>query len=575
MAIIGIDLGTTNSLICVYKNNKSQLIPNSFGGFMTSSVVHIDGDTVLVGPLAKEHLILNPQNTVASFKSAMGAEHDFVVGNKILKAHELSAFVLRKLKEDAEVYLGEPVTEAVISVPAYFNDNQRSATKLAAKLAGISVSRLINEPSAAALYYHTQTNKEDSKQLIIDFGGGTLDVSIVDCFEDIIEIVAISGDNHLGGDDIDKAIAEYFCRVNHLIYDDLPPSKRASLLRKAEFCKISFGEKTTLHLNLDKEYRLVLTKELLREICAPLFSRVKKIISRAFKDSRIQPGELSDVILVGGSSKLEVFGDFLEEIFKKRPAAVANPDEIVALGAGLYSGIKSRVIKDIVMTDVCPFSLGIATYNHINDAAPHMAVLIERSSLLPVSHSDEFYTLSNNQTEIRCRIFQGENYYADENLNIGELTIKVPPGPAGKHYVNLTFTYDIDGILHVEAKGSGGDLCRTVILNPKLTLDEKELEAKIKELEQIKLAAQENEEDQLITARLERLFVEFIREKRELVGRLLSYFENRLKTGDIIEIKKARYYIKVQIHILEAYLYNDPLNDFQLLHQDDDDHILH
>ncbi len=439
MAIIGIDLGTTNSLACIFRNGRTELIPNELGTYKTSSVVSLLEDgTVLVGAAAKERLISNPQSTAASFKVWMGTERLIPLGGRSFLPEELSALVLRQILQDAQRYLGEPVEEAVISVPAYFNDNQRSATKLAAQLAGVTVKRLINEPSAAALYHrHCTQEQEDRQMMVIDFGGGTLDVSIVECFENIIEITAIARDNHLGGDDIDRAIVSYFCAQNGLSEEGLDLASRSSLYRRAEEAKMLLsksGEGTEASIVLDEGsdcYRLALDNTLLRQLCEPVFERVRNVIVRAMKE-RERAGKIDEVVLVGGSAQLTVFQDFLEELFGRRPAVCENTDEMVALGVGLCAGIKERAqeLQEIVMTDVCPFSMGVATYNNASDEQPHMAFLIQRSSMLPASHQGTFYTLHDNQQVLRFEIYQGEGYYASENLKLGELEVRVPPGSA-------------------------------------------------------------------------------------------------------------------------------------------------
>ena len=441
MAIIGIDLGTTNSLACIYRDGRAELIPNELGKYKTNSVVSMMEDgSVLVGAAAKERLITHPESTAASFKVWMGTERQISLGKRNFKPEELSAFVLKQLLQDAERYLGEPVEEAVISVPAYFNDSQRCATKFAAQLAGLTVKRLINEPSAAALYhrYSSQT-QDDSQMMIIDFGGGTLDVSIVECFENIIEITAIAGDNHLGGNDIDSAIVAHFCEQNGLSENQLDSSALSSLYRQAEEAKIALsrnGDKTETFRAITNGaeteasmairqgevlYGLTLTNSLLRQLCEPIFRKVKAVISRAMKDKG-SACRINDVVLVGGSAQLTVFCDYLEELFGRRPVVCANTDETVALGVGLCAGIKERAqeLQELVMTDVCPFSMGVATYNDARDNNPHMAFLIQRSSMLPASHQGNFYTLFDNQQKLRFEIYQGEEYFVSDNLKLGE-----------------------------------------------------------------------------------------------------------------------------------------------------------
>lgn len=649
--IIGIDLGTTNSLACVYRNGHTELIPNALGEYMTKSAVSIMEDgTILVGTAAKERQFTHPERTAASFKRWMGTEKAVHIGDEstgVFLPHELSALVLKQLYEDARRYLGEEIEEAVISVPAYFDDNQRNATKLAAQLAGIPVKRLINEPSAAALRYNLNEPGRDCRLMVIDFGGGTLDVSIVECFENIIEIIAIAGDNRLGGDDIDSAIASYFCRAHSLSMDALSPTQRASLLRQSEAAKKALSnleklrtgssdaenegksssdavregsssddtngsetdsfntdhstsgnadtvdleagnsgadlEKSKRRMNLgadefkadgltadskvpvirlvlDETYELSLDKNLLRQICQPYLNRMKAVLARAIRDSNLSPEGLDEIILVGGSARLAVLGDFLEELMGKRPVLADHPENIVAEGTGICAGIKSRreELRDMVMTDVCPFSLGIAVCNDARDQNPHMATMIARSSMLPVSRKETFYTLSDFQTSIRLAIYQGEEYYAAENRKLGEMMMRVPADAAGEQFVDVAFAYDINGILHVEARASGGDYRETVIVNPKLQLGEDELQKKVEELKHLPYAAEGNQEDFLYIAKVERIYAELTGARREQAARLLDVYRQVLRQGNLIEREKMRNYAHGQIEAWEALLSAEP-----------------
>lgn len=579
--MIGIDLGTTNSLVCVYRNGKTELIPNGLGEYMTRSVVSVLEDgTILTGRAAAERLISHPERTAASFKRFMGTEKTFVLGGRSFLPHELSALILKQLCEDAKNYLGEEIEEAIISVPAYFDDNQRNATKLAAELAGLPVRRLINEPSAAALYHNLHANIQDCRLMLIDFGGGTLDVSIVECFENVIEILAIAGDNHLGGDDIDRAIGEYFCKIHSLTLSELTRSQQAILLRQAEAAKKALSEGTeapviriSAKASMDSRedsmegsmegrntLELVLTKSLLRELCEPYLNRMKSVMIRAMNDSRLSPSELDDVILVGGSAKLAVLGDFLEELTGRRPSVSERPDHMVAEGTGICAGIKARreELRDIVMTDVCPFSLGIAVANNAWDQNLHMAVMIQRSSMLPTSRTETFYTLCDDQTRIRLQIFQGEGYYASENLKLGELMLCVPMGKAGQHYVTVCFAYDINGILHVDARSSGGDAQETIIVNPNVQLSEKELSEKVEMLKGLRFIRNGQEEDHLLMARVERLYAELTGPEREQAAQLLSRYQQILENGDRIELMRLRKTAGALIEKWERMLYADP-----------------
>lgn len=558
MATIGIDLGTTNSLACVWRDGRAELIPNALGRTETPSVVSLAEDgTALVGAAARERLVTHPQRTAASFKRWMGTGQVFCLGERDFRPEDLSALVLRQLKEDAQRHLKEPVEQAVISVPAYFDDNQRSATKAAAQLAGLEVQRLINEPSAAALYHRMTHNTGDARLLIVDFGGGTLDVSIVDCFETIIEIVSIAGDNRLGGDDVDLAVAEHFCAVNGLELQTMPPWEQRALLRQAELAKRTLshaGHSLMMQESGRGKRELLLTRPLLRQLCQPLLERVKAVMLRAVRDSGMTAGALDDVVLVGGSSQLPVLGDFLEEFMGRRPTAAGDPGALVAWGTGVCAGIRDRreELRDLVMTDVCPFSLGVATYTGTNDENPHMAVLIPRSSLLPASRSDTFYTLYDNQLALRLEIYQGEAYYAGENLKLGEVRIRVPPGPAGSQFVRVRFTYDINGILQVEAESSGGERRGAVIVNPKLRLSQEELALRLQELEQVRLTAQGAPEDRLLLERAERLYTECLGPRRQAAQQVLTLFRRALEEGGRIELEKARRWAARQLEAIEA-----------------------
>ncbi|MDD6057485.1 MAG: Hsp70 family protein [Clostridiales bacterium] len=570
MAIIGIDLGTTNSLVSVYRDGRVQLLANDLGQYMTPSCVSLLEDSSLaVGTAAKNRLISHPKRTAASFKTWMGTEREISLGDRTFLPHELSALVLKKLLQGVQAALREPVEEAIISVPAYFNDNQRCATKLAAQLAGVPVKRLINEPSAAALYHSYITGQTEAKLMIIDFGGGTLDVSVVDCFEHIIEIVAIAGNNRLGGNDIDRAIAAYFCQETGLDWETLPPDHQAQVLELAETAKIKLSHNPTeaciLILRTEKDaHSLSLTASVLREICQPIFEQVRQVISQAIKDSDIPLCDVDDVVLVGGSSQLGVFVDYLEELFFKRPTLADSPEHIVALGVGLCVGIKQRAeeLQELVMTDVCPFSLGIATCNTQKDTNPHMATLIPRSTILPARHTAQFITIFPNQRHIKLEVYQGENYYAADNLKLGEITVSVPPDAPGAQGVMVTFAYDINGILAVVAESSGGDKKSTVILNPKLNLSQEELQQVLEKFEQLRLASQVGEEDQLLLDRAKALFAQLTGRYREEAGYLIRQLETAIQSGSLIRLNRERKILKEKLNALEAFAQMDVFHPY-------------
>ncbi len=565
MSVIGIDLGTSNTLACVFRDGQAELVPNAEGGYLTKSAVSVMEDgTILTGRAAKERLLTHPDCTAASYKVYMGTERESRLGRQVFRPEELSAFVLRQIKQDAERFLQEPVEEAVISVPAYFNDNQRCATKLAAQLAGLKVCRLINEPSAAAVYYRWhEPEAEDGRFMIVDFGGGTLDVSIVECFENIIEILCIAGDNHLGGDDIDAAVAERFCRANGLSQGELTPEERAVLMRQAENAKTALSEPeaqaAAMRLRAgDKDYEMNLSRELLADLCKPVFRRVEKVLRRALENKKAAQG-IRRVILVGGSSRMPAFRDFLEKLMSARPVMAAEPDRIVALGAGVCAGIRERreELQDIVMTDVCPFSLGVATYNSKIDRDPHMAVLIPRSSMLPVSHSGSFYTLHDGQEYLSFEFYQGEDYFVSGNIKLGELQVRVPRSAAGTQCAEVTFTYDIDGILHVSVVGSGGDKRETVILNPNLHLSDEELDKAMERINSIRLTTEVHRDDRLFAQALS-LFERLGDERRAALGYGLGLYCSAMHSQDHIAIRRGEKYLGELVERFTRELEEDP-----------------
>mgnify|MGYP003095471632 FL=1 len=570
MAIIGIDLGTTNSLVSVYRNGHAELLPNEWGEFMTPSCVGVLEDgTVTVGAVAKERLITHPEETAASFKTWMGTQKEYILGGRRFLPQELSALVLRKLAQNAREALGEEIEEAIISVPAYFNDNQRCATRLAAQLAGLPVKRLINEPSAAALYYSQSRAQSECRLLVIDFGGGTLDVTVVDCFENMVEIVAIAGNNHLGGNDIDQAIAGYFCSQTGLVWSTLGPQQQRQLLALAERGKIalsSAGERgCLLACEIGPElYSVPLDSHTLSGICQPVFQKVREVIVRAVRDSEIPISAIQDVVLVGGSSQLGVFMDYLEELFSRRPTLAEHPEHTVALGVGMYAGIKQRDedLREIVMTDVCPFSLGVASYNDLQDLNPHMATLIQRSSILPARRTERFYTLSPNQRRIRLEIYQGENYYASENLRLGELTVSVPPDAPGKQFASVTFAYDINGILEVTAQSSGGDIRRTVILNPQLNWSEEEIRQALERLNALPDPARSDEEDLWLLSRAERLFAELSDSRRAEAAAIIQCLQEAMQSGSPTRLARERERQREHLEELERWAQRDIWDDF-------------
>lgn len=523
MAVIGIDLGTTNSLASIWRNGKIELIPNTFGEYLTPSVVSFGEDgEIYVGKVAKERLITAPSVSMAEFKRNMGTSYQYFANGKYYTAEDLSSFVLRRLREDAEAYLGEPVTEAVISVPAYFNDDKRCATKNAGRLAGIKVERLINEPSAVALKHHMGV--EDAETFIIfDFGGGTLDVSLVDAFDNMVEIQAVSGDNYLGGKDFNKIIAEDFYKENQLSQAALTKEEQGIVLKEAEALKWQLSKQDEVERKVylqDREYTMRMTNQHLIHIGAELFMRMSVPIRQVINDSGMSTAEIDKLILVGGSSKMPVVKQYLKTLLDIPVVLDNSPNESIAAGVGIAAAIKERAgdVKDMILADICPFSLGTEIYDG------SFSPIIERNDTLPCSRTREYVTVEDNQTEMTFPIYQGDNMMARENLLLGTMEVTdIPMKPAGVVRAKVTFLYDINGILDIRIV-SGDQAVNKVIMNKKMGLSEGELEARLKELRQMTLSSMEDENVRYLMERAQRLYRECSPAVREYIAQQISRF---------------------------------------------------
>lgn len=555
MAIVGIDLGTTNSLVSVFQDGGCVLIPNEYNEFLTPSIVNVSGDTVYVGKSAKERMITEPQNTARQFKRDMGSDKKYVLDKHSYRPEELSALVLRKLKEDAERYLGEAVEEAIISVPAYFNDKQRYATKRAGELAGIKVERLVNEPSAAALLSKLNHLEEDGNFLVFDFGGGTLDISLVECFQNVVNVLAISGDNHLGGCDFDLAIANYFCEQNQLDYINLEKKLQSSLLFQCEKIKWKLTEEnitsTTIMLE-QKEYPFELSREVLVTISNDIFKKIDRIIQRVLLDAQMEIEDITEVILVGGSSKMPVVKQYVRYLLGEDASILQEePDTIVALGVGVYAGIKERkaAIKDIVLTDICPFSLGMDVHNPKEPNNTIMSVIIGRNTPLPVAKRHTYYPSHDFQKTVTITVYQGENFYAKNNLKLGSMEIDVTPKPRGEEPINVTFSYDINGILLVLIEVPSKAKTYEMVIVGRDNLSEEEKQRRIDELAKLRVASEEPE-NLLLIERAKQMFEEATMEHQEHIGQLLYAFEQALSSNRLQNRETAR---KALIKYLDAY----------------------
>lgn len=553
MAVVGIDLGTTNSLAAIWKDGKVCLIPDESGNYMIPSIVAVDMEgNILTGYAAREEELLAPKRCASNFKRFMGTEKCYDLAGQKFLPEELSALVLKRIKEAAENFLGGEITEAVISVPAYFNNDQRYATKLAAELAGIRCERIINEPSAAALTVRGEeifgkSPKEASEQylLVFDFGGGTLDVSVVDCFENIVEITAITGDNHLGGTDFDEAIAAAFCKENNLDWQELSEKEKTTLKFESKLCKEALSVQKEVKMFYPQDGRnlsMELTVEKIFALAPGLFRRMKNLVLRAVSDAGLQLTDITQVLLAGGSSRMPAVQIFLSRLFGREICVGGDPDFLVARGIGLYAAIKERKeeVGDILMTDVCPFSLGVQVQGDLADGKSKMCMMIERDNILPCRVTKHFVTASEFQEEINIVIYQGENYHPEQNLKIGELYLPVPKAPAGKEGVFVTFTYNINGILEVfvESDSTGEKKSATLVSGLRQFSAEKLFEKREWLLAQQRLLWEE-EERKAILLMAKRLFAQTSGTRREYVDQIIQYYNYAWKSKSPVQIRKA------------------------------------
>lgn len=573
MAILGIDLGTTNSLGAVYRNGKVELIPNRFGSFLTPSVVSVTEDgSVVTGQIAKERLITHPKDTAFSFKKNMGSDQKYNLGGKTFLPEELSGFLVSAIVEDAKEYMGEEIKDVIISVPAYFHDKQRVATKRAGALAGVNVKRIVNEPSAAALASYFDTQNEQLF-LVFDFGGGTLDVSIVDCFDTMVDILAVSGDNHLGGDDFNEAVAEGFLREHQLQRGNLSEKEYAILLRQAEKCKIALSTEKEVKMTAvlgGQTYQSVYTNERMMRESSAVWKRIQTVLRRALRDSRVEVEDIDAVILAGGSGKMPLVQSYMEQLFDQTPLVTGFSDQLIARGLGLVCGVMERKdeVRDYILTDICPFTLGTGVNNEADPKHPYMSAIIERNSILPCSKIRGFSTAADYQSEVKIEILQGEEPYAEDNVQLGVVTVAVPKKKKGMESVDVRFTYDINGILEVEVTVvSTGKSVKKVLSQ---SMDEKELARRMKQLEKLKVHPKDMTENQLILERLQALYEEALPETRDRLMYHIRNFESTLAEQDPRRIRKYREFLEHMIASLEHY---DPFEgklDFPEWSDDDD-----
>ena len=573
MTILGVDLGTTNSLAVVYKEGKPVLIPNAYGEYVTPSAVSILDGKIVVGKLAKERLITHPECSASLFKRNMGSDVTYTLDKKEYDSATLSSFVVKQLIEDAQNYLHESIDEVVISVPAYFNARQRQDTKRIGELLGIKVERLINEPSAAAIACHMDDEYETF--VVFDFGGGTLDVSVVDCFENVISINAISGNNHLGGTDFDRAMAEYFCLKNGLDYNILDSSFQQSILRACEQAKIKLSTQNVVEVSLvhlNKNYNCLFDENVLFNITHSLLESCKNVIGRAVKDSGFSASELDSLILVGGSSKMPVLQHYLSDALNIPVLKEENMDSLVVLGLGKYIGIKQRDenIKDVVVTDICPFSLSTSTYNEQNPDLELSTVLIPKNSVLPTSKKMTLRTVHKGQTKVNISVFQGQAMYAKENLFLGQAFIHVPRNMHDYESFDLIYSYDINSMLYVEAIVHSTQEHYIFRVSKGDVLEKVDSSVRLDSIKEVSLALYQNNEVDALLARIERIYQEVDDETQDYLMRLHAEFTKDMETL-INNIQKRKRLINQVTQILNQIEESQNVDSLDIFSQDKDE----
>jgi molecular chaperone HscC len=555
--VIGIDLGTTNSAAAVMTSAGPRLIPNALGANLTPSVVAVDDRSqVLVGAAAKELRVVEPFRCASIFKRHMGSDWSVELSRKRFRPEELSSLVLRSLKSDAEAFLNCEVKRAVITVPAYFNDQQRKATVAAGVIAGLDVDRILNEPTAAGIAYGVHQSNEDRTLLILDLGGGTFDVSVIECFEGSLEVKASSGESFLGGEDFTRAMAANILTSHKMPFERTEaahPLLVARLLQQCEVAKCQLSTQDSALVRFPNERgelphdapAITVTRAELERWIAPTLARIELPIRRALGDANLKPDRIDEVILVGGATRMPAVVRRLRDLLDKEPQQRINPDEVVALGAAVQAGLVSRLesVRDLVVTDVAPFTLGVEITKQLGNElrTGYFLPIIDRNTTIPVSRVDRVGTIQANQKSIRVRVYQGESRHVQDNLLLGEFEVPgIPPGPAGQE-VDIRLTYDLNGLLEVDATvvKTGRKVTHLITRHAKGMAPDR-IRLAVADMARLKLHPREETVNRFLLRRAERLYQELALVDRQSLTDLLDGFESALNLQDAKVIEERR-----------------------------------
>ena len=560
--IVGIDLGTTHSLVGMYGDEGPMLFPNALGDYLTPSVVSVDDDGhVIVGQAARDRMVSHPGASIATFKRWMGTPRETRLGARSFRPEELSALILRTLVADAEAATAQKVTEAVISVPAYFSDAQRKATRAAGELAGIRVERLINEPTAAALAYGLQEKHDGARFLVFDLGGGTFDVSVLEMFDGVVEVHASAGDNFLGGEDFLDVLEAAFCAEQQLAVDELSPQERGQLRRRVELAKRELGAGSEARVEWKRGEQVFdwrIDEERFAKLSEGLVQRMRTPLERAMRDARLQPTQLDEIVLVGGASRMPLVARLVSRMFGRLPLRHVNPDQAIALGACVAAGLKSRDARldEVILTDVCPYTLGTKVSRWDENGKEQQgffAPVIHRNSTVPVSREQVFQPVRDNQTKLTLEVYQGENPLVERNIKLGELEIPLPPKRGvAENAMNVRFTYDINGVLQVEAMLIATQQRYELVLeqNPGV-LTPGEIRTRLESLENIKIHPRNKQENVAVMARAERMYEEYVVARSQL-QQWIAHFRSILESQDDQLIREHRRQFGEALDALEA-----------------------